>query len=403
VTQARDNDTPVDHGHDVVDVHGHAAAPRRFSHVPALDGMRGVAIALVMLYHFNLFHEARFFGEGPWIALADFGWAGVDVFFVLSGFLITSILLDAKDDHEGAPKKYFLGFWMRRVLRIFPLYYLFLFVSFVVFPASADHLPDPELWRSVPSSSWWFWAYVPNFLYAKDGAFFGAIHLQATWSLGVEEQFYLLWPLVVWLVPTRHIGKVAASGVALALVLRVGLAQQGTPWVSLFVWPFTRMDTLFVGIWLAQRYRRRGEHTVPAFVALGLGVFLWFIYSVVRGAVVQFDPAIYTFGYTAIAVTAGALLWLSLHDERVARVLRFKPLRVLGKYAYGLYLVHVPVKHLVLRHLLTWDAFKSALPGRLAQELVFELCGFVVSLACAWLLFHLFEQRFLALKRFFPR
>jgi len=376
---------------------------RGLAHVPALDGVRGVAIGLVMAYHFNLLHEARFAGERAWIAFADFGWAGVDVFFVLSGFLITSILLDAKAKHAGDPKAYFVGFLMRRVLRIFPLYYLFLFVTFVVMPAIADTLPDPEVWRDLPDQSFWFWTYLPNFLYAKQGAFTGALHLQATWSLGVEEQFYLLWPLLIWFIPERNLHKVAAFGIIVALVARVVLAKQGAPWVSLFVLPFTRMDTLFVGIFLATRARAGATETRRAWGLLAAFAIAWGGYSWREGFVAQFHEPVITVGLTGIAFAAGALLWLALHDRRAARVLSVAPLRVLGKYAYGLYLVHVPVKLLVLRYLLTWSAFKRALPSRLLQEIVFEACGFAVSLALAWLLFHLYERRFLALKRFFPR
>ena len=377
--------------------------PRGLLHVPALDGVRGVAIGLVMLYHFNLFHEARFAGERAWIAFADFGWAGVDVFFVLSGFLITSILLDAKAKHANDPKAYFRGFLMRRVLRIFPLYYLFLFFSLVVMPAIAASTPDPAIWRDVPDQGFWFWTYLPNFLYAKEGAFFGAIHLQATWSLGVEEQFYLLWPLAIWFLPERQLHKVAAFGILFALIARVVLAKQGAPWVSLFVWPFTRMDTLFVGIFLAARARAGATETRRAWGVLAALALAWGGYSWREGVVAQFHEPVFTVGLTAIAFAAGALLWLALHDRRAARVLSWAPLRTLGKYAYGLYLVHVPVKHLVLRHLITSETFQRALPSRLLQELVLQACGFAVSLALAWLLFHAYERRFLALKRFFPR
>jgi peptidoglycan/LPS O-acetylase OafA/YrhL len=371
--------------------------------IPALDGVRGVAISLVMLYHFNLIHKPAFAGEAAWIALADVGWAGVDVFFVLSGFLITSILIAAKSDRPDQPKAYFKNFWMRRVLRIFPLYYAFLGLSFGLLPLVADHLPDPSQWNQVPDAQAWFWLYGPNFYYGLKG-FSGVLHLQATWSLGVEEQFYFVWPVVVWLVPARHLGKVAIGGVLAALGFRLLFWQLGTPWVAIFVWPHTRMDALLVGVFLAtlaqggtDRFRR------PAAVVLAAVLVSIVGYSVAFDYVAQFHAPIYTVGYTALAVGAGALLWLCLQPGRTQRLMSLRPLRTLGLYAYGLYLLHVPVQHLCLRFLLTTKAWKTLFPTRLLQMVVYEAIGFALTLAIAALVYHLFEKRFLALKRFFPR
>jgi peptidoglycan/LPS O-acetylase OafA/YrhL len=167
------------------------SVPAMTNHIPALDGLRGIAILSVMLLHFTN-AIAALPGSPTSAARSVFGWGwtGVDLFFVLSGFLITGILLDSK----GHPL-YFRSFYARRALRIFPLYYAALFLFFVV----------PRAIPSVPATysfAWhdqrWFWFYLGNFhpLGPDAKQFIGQF-----WSLAIEEQFYLVWPLLIWLTP----------------------------------------------------------------------------------------------------------------------------------------------------------------------------------------------------------
>jgi peptidoglycan/LPS O-acetylase OafA/YrhL len=153
-------------------------------HSPALDGVRGIAILLVLFHHFTLFDPVTTIGA--WLGfVALLGWSGVDVFFVLSGFLITGILIDARGSN-----RYFASFYMRRVLRIFPLYYLIVFLSFVVLARSTywhDLLVGPGR-----VAQWPYWTYLVNFAIAERGDFQHGV-LDVAWSLAIEEQFYLRW------------------------------------------------------------------------------------------------------------------------------------------------------------------------------------------------------------------
>jgi peptidoglycan/LPS O-acetylase OafA/YrhL len=158
-------------------------------HSPTLDGVRGLAILLVLLFH-GAYPYHLIAPDHPF-ALFDFGWMGVDVFFVLSGFLITGILLEAK-----RRPRYFVHFYGRRTLRIFPLYYLVLGVVFIVMPllVSDLELGAPE------SNQVYLWTYTSNLYTAYMGQWMfhsGTVDLNHTWSLAIEEQFYLLWPLLV--------------------------------------------------------------------------------------------------------------------------------------------------------------------------------------------------------------
>jgi peptidoglycan/LPS O-acetylase OafA/YrhL len=162
--------------------------------IPALDGLRGIAIILVMLHHFTYYRPET--GIDAVIAgVPLFGWVGVDLFFVLSGFLITGILLDSRGS-----TRYFTNFYARRTLRIFPLYYLVLFLALVALPqfpsvhtVLAGDIEMPPRWP--------YWAYLTNFSVAERGFVHGWVDV--AWSLAIEEQFYLVWPLVIWLCPQR--------------------------------------------------------------------------------------------------------------------------------------------------------------------------------------------------------
>jgi hypothetical protein len=167
------------------------------THQPALDGVRGIAILLVLFHHFTVFDPIT--GVGAWLGFAALlGWCGVDLFFVLSGFLITGILIDARGS-----SRYFSSFYMRRSLRIFPLYFLVVFLSFVVlprFPALHDVLAGPT-----DVVQWPYWTYLVNFAIADRAQFLHGI-LDISWSLAIEEQFYIVWAVVVWALPVRWLG-----------------------------------------------------------------------------------------------------------------------------------------------------------------------------------------------------
>src|ERR1043165_9488354 len=158
------------------------AAPSRHIY-PALDGLRGVAVLVVMLHNLTILEQRDSLPARLWVFATDSCWIGVQLFFVLSGFLITGILLDER----GAPR-FFRDFYLRRQLLIFPLYYLVLIVRFAIVPR---FVPDTSVPLDVALG---FWLYLSNWtdLYTHGVNGFGHF-----WSLAVEEQFYLAWPLAV--------------------------------------------------------------------------------------------------------------------------------------------------------------------------------------------------------------
>ncbi|HZJ61945.1 MAG TPA: acyltransferase [Kofleriaceae bacterium] len=161
--------------------------------VPALDGVRGLAILLVLAHNLSPFESTRRLIDLSAGLTFDFGWVGVQLFFVLSGYLISGILLDTR----GAPG-YYRAFFGRRVLRIFPLYYGVLFLCLVLLPV-LGLAPDALL--ADRRHSVWLWTYLINWAEPLGAAIAVFPHF---WSLAVEEQFYLVWPFVVSRTPPRR-------------------------------------------------------------------------------------------------------------------------------------------------------------------------------------------------------
>jgi hypothetical protein len=148
-----------------------------------------LAILLVLAFHCRVAFSGTQEIPLPILRVLDLGWSGVDLFFVLSGFLITGILLDSRESHG-----YFRTFYARRVLRIFPLFFAYLFLVLVVFRYAWIWYSGRDLWSA--TNPWWYFSYLLNW---KPDHGYNDLYLGHLWSLAIEEQFYLVWPLVVWL------------------------------------------------------------------------------------------------------------------------------------------------------------------------------------------------------------
>ncbi len=233
----------------VLDAPMRAPSPLR-AHLPALDGVRGVAILLVLYAHFTATEPAgaalNVF-ERIYFRSAQLGWWGVDLFFVLSGFLITGILYDAKGKEH-----YFRNFYMRRVLRIFPLYYGVLLLVFVVIPlARTPHSLDDQ---TAVHSSLWLWCYAANIGMCVHDAVMNYSHtleFNHFWSLAVEEHFYFVWPLLVHAFGRQSLVRICGAIIVGALGLRWMMLELDIHWMKRFFLTPCRMDALAMGALLA--------------------------------------------------------------------------------------------------------------------------------------------------------
>ncbi|HEU4643633.1 MAG TPA: acyltransferase [Gemmatimonadaceae bacterium] len=377
----------------------HALHPAR-EHVPALDGIRGLAILVVMGFHFGLQMPEHTPLEHVVGRVLGAGWYGVDLFFVLSGLLITSLLLDAK----GGPG-YYRAFYGRRALRIFPLYYGFLAAYLFLVVRHGASGDDHYLWQK----QWWWWSYLDNWWIALVRRTEPPNYLWVGpfWSLAVEEQFYLLWPTLVLLLSRRKLALLCAAIIVGAPLFRFWLRAHHAADVTAYALTPARLDALAVGSLLAVVLRDPGLARWGRRIALTTGVAAA---AVVVGTFVR-HGGLWTYGgweegigYTVIALAWGGLVTVGASaapETPAGRALGAGWLRSLGKYSYAMYVFHVPIWSHV-RPLLFHGGdppvlWGSHVPATLALAL---LCGGITYL-CALASWHLYEKHFLRLKRYF--
>jgi peptidoglycan/LPS O-acetylase OafA/YrhL len=386
--------------------------PDLAAHLPALDGIRGLAILAVMLYHMTVLTSRTPF-DRAYLALLEWGGYGVDLFFVLSGFLITGILHDSKPlpsstlhppSSPPRPSRYFLNFYARRTLRIFPLYYAVVFFSLVLLP----HIPNPKAARfgSIAGDELWYWTYLSNYLIAIRQAWRHGI-LDVSWSLAIEEQFYLLWPAVVYLCSRRTLTRVCVALIFTALATRTAMVLLHAHPIATIVLTPSKFDALAAGALIAITVRHTGvlpwlpaaRRTLP----LGAAAFL-LLYSLGGW---RWDSApMLTLGYTALATTFGSLLLLSLPTSPLphfpASLLSHPLLRMFGRYSYALYLFHLPLRALVRDTLYGPSQFPTLWGSQLPGQLLFYPLAISLTLVAALTSWYLLEKPFLSLKRYFP-
>lgn len=313
-----------------------ASSAQSKGRIAELDGLRALAVLAVISFHYTL-------GTVWKNAITGLGWAGVDLFFVLSGFLITSILLASRERPH-----YFSTFYARRTLRIFPIYYCLL----LVYLLAAVAWGGPQ--------SWTYWAMQAFYLSSVVAYFHGWLFqapvfvyagLAVLWSLSIEELFYLLWaPVVRWVRPAR-LWPLLAAVILTAPVLRFALHTRAFPEYEFLP---ARFDSLAWGAALALLLRRQPQdrQALPQRLR-GLG---WcaggaFVLLAVATGGSRSNLWMATFGYSLLAIAFAALIgWTVLRAGSatpLCRFLRWRPARRLGTVSYTTYLVHYPVLALV--------------------------------------------------------
>ena len=340
-------------------------------HVPTLDGLRGLAILLVMGSHF-------FFNVGVF----RLGWIGVDLFFVLSGYLITSMFI------RHAFSRRLVGiFYRNRVLRILPLY-----LAFILFFLIASYLlPASKTELLLASSTKYFW--LKHFLFVQNWIYvFGASEallytpLAHLWSIAIEEQFYIFFPLIIYIInKIRYKFIFIAAGILLVILFRslefyqhgMQVTQQHYQYNT-----FYRLDTFLAGVLLAYLLRdiRDSKYLNKIFRLLLAASFSMYIFMVVYyNSMLSDNPSIITIGYTVIAIMFMSLIYFTVQQKTklLEKIFTNRFLVFSGKISYGLYIFHVPfyfidytLLHNYFGFLLTWGnekivsvIFSSALIG----------------------------------------
>ncbi len=364
--------------------------------VPELDGIRGIAILLVILWHYAgsiIAPQTSWLGDLV-IAVTATAWSGVDLFFVLSGFLIGGILLD----NSRAPN-YFKAFYARRVSRIFPLYFLWLalFVSFTWgLPQLAWTPPLAALFGN-PMPLWTYLTFTQNFAMASNLTT-GPHWLGITWSLAIEEQFYATLPLAIRFISFARLPLFLIFFILMAPVFRLlFLALTVDIYSSSLLLP-SRADSLMLGVLCAYAMRQERwvsfiqKHTrllYGAFIMLMAGVAFLTILAPSTTA-----PHMAVWGYSVLALFYACFLLLAVTkpDGIVASITRNRFLRRMGILAYGLYIFHQAVLWLVNALIL-----HQAPRIQTVADVLVMLIAFATVLLIASASWSLFERKFIAL------
>jgi len=314
-------------------------AARLPKHIPELDGVRGIAILLVMVYHFGTSTKpGGVLGE-----VLGLGWIGVDLFFVLSGFLITGILLDSKGSSH-----YFSYFYIRRVLRIFPLYYLTVLLFFnLILPVA--HRFNQLAYISA-SQQIWYLLYLVNWY---GGLGHSIVPFGHFWSLCIEEQFYLVWPVLIAVSSRRIFLWICVTLVVLSPVLRFTLSHNPpSPLFLYFVTPF-RMEPIALGALIAILWR---QDRMSPFAGITM-TWVWIPAAAILVSLCLYSQTtvpvgtyMVRFGYTCIDLAFASLVFFVVQAARSGNpvaLLRNPLLMNFGKYSYAMYVFHAPISQYI--------------------------------------------------------
>jgi peptidoglycan/LPS O-acetylase OafA/YrhL len=343
--------------------------------VGILDGFRGLAILLVIAYHYTGFFS--------------FGWIGVDLFFVLSGFLITGKLLES-----AGRKDYFSSFYLKRILRIVPLYFLVLLFFFVLIPAFFHSVVTPS-YAALLKQQGYYWTFTLNFYEAIHG-WPDNITLVPLWSLACEMQFYLTWPFIIFFIyrqKKEYLLAILFAFILFAVLFRLNGHYFGyTSDEYRYILLPSRIDAFTCGALLCVCIKKDWFRQI-----LQKGWVLSLVSLVAAVIIMICQHHLWHFGATLISgfgYTLNALFWSGIFASvwfagtTVVRLFSFKGLTIAGKYSYAIYIFHVPVKVVLIK------LFKDTwLPGY-----VIILLAVIVTLGCSVISYHLIEKRFLYLK-----
>lgn len=365
------------------------ARPDWSRRIPALDGVRGIAILLVLLRHSIFAMQSAIGGPPPTGALSWFlasgqlTWSGVDLFFVLSGFLIGGILLDARNS-----RRYFQTFYFRRFYRILPLY--FVVVAMFLF----QHLPwfaliaKPGRFQPLEIPWWSYATFTQNFWMAYLGTF-GLNSAGITWSLAIEEQFYLTIPWIIRKIRLRFLGAVLLTVVLGAPLVRLALRSilAGHGGIACYVLTPARADGLSLGVLCALLVRRQRVWdwlvTRKNLLWLGFGLLFCGIVFMTYEQYDAFSKVMTSWGYSWLALFYGVFLLLAVVDTGgwLERLLRNSALTKLGTLAYCLYLIHISVMQSIRHPLNSWFPASPHLAWILGGILGAAVCVGLASLS----------------------
>jgi peptidoglycan/LPS O-acetylase OafA/YrhL len=346
-----------------------------------LDGVRGLAVISVLIFHLLFMVIPENFFNPFFLNAGRFLMHGVTLFFVLSGFLIGSILINNKQS-----KSYFKTFYLRRIGRILPIYYallaIFYFLKYVYNPGFEISFLHSE----IPDWTYPFFAqsiYIP-----KHGL--GPSMLSVCWSLCVEEQFYLIAPMLIYFLTKEKLFTISITLILISLLSRSLLPGiDGLGELALIT---SRIDALLIGLIMAIIYN--SKEMLEKVVQAKTELYILLCILLAGLLLLFFNFSLGVFRLTWIALFFGVFIMIPLADETslLSRIFQNKLLVIFGKYSYGIYLIHMPVNYLC-HFILSRQGYKIQ---SVQEHLVFNSVSILVIFFVAYLSYEYFEKRFIA-------
>lgn len=390
--------------------------PKPAYHLPGFDGLRAIAILLVILWHVTLQSGFPEQALGIWRPLAMTGWAGVDLFFALSGFLITHLICREEAAHAAVTDKQTFsirGFYIRRALRILPVFYAVFVINTLVLAQAPAVFPSVRARAVLDSNSamglWPYATFWGNYLigYWQDFSIKtthpGNAYL-VYWSLCVEEHFYLLWPILLWVIKPRRM-RISLALAACVLLCGMRAVARAEDWMgpnAIHCLSHYRVDAILWGAigaliwdqpWLTPRRRR-------VVMGICLPALLWLVLTKQTSVIPPPSALGISLGFTLLSIVSTlVLIELATHqNSTITTVLEMRPIRWLGRLSYILYLIHFQVIDIGRRAFFTVQR-----EGFIDELFLFFMFCVILALPVALALHFAIERPFLRLKQRFGK
>jgi peptidoglycan/LPS O-acetylase OafA/YrhL len=370
-------------------------------HIPILDGIRAYAILMVCLVHFFQVDETGLYSSHKYLGvflykLSQLGLKGVELFFMLSGFLITGILVDSKKSN-----KYFRSFYARRFIRIFPLYYFVLAISFLVFP----HLIDiDDAGKHVINNQFWLWTYTSNISHflGFSGGWDASLNFPSfghLWSLCVEEHFYIFWPFIIYFVKEKNLKT--------TMWFIVGFSSLAVIWTYVYpdCWTILKWTTiqcagiLSLGGLLALEYKNKKKWDQISMLAKKI-VLPFVLLFVLSHFIPRRYDILHVVTYFTSIIAFLLVLIVALNNNKITdKCFNRKWLYFIGKISYGIYVYHGMLRPYFKSYL--YDNFIAKIDNGIIATILYTILATGISILIAWGSWELIEKPILRLKKYF--
>jgi peptidoglycan/LPS O-acetylase OafA/YrhL len=364
---------------------------------PALDGFRFIAFLLIFLHHASMYLPGSISGNIFWTFFNNNGWIGVDGFFILTGFLITYLLLY---ERQSSGSYSIRSFWWRRAIRIWPLYYLALVMGYIGTPYLFEHILHIHYLTAaysvqIKTNLPWYMAFLGNWNIVRFG--WGDLRsISELWAISLDQQFYIVWPIILLFINNfRTVLRVSIGIIAGSILTRIYLTATGTVHPGIYVNSFARLDPFMFGVIIAGIVffkpdllgNKKRLFTVPLQLSMSIALILFLYFTgsanrlAIRNGIWEYLPIDGAITYFVVSCISGS--------SGLIKLLQIRSLRYLGRISYGLYVWHILALELA-----------AYFTERIRAASLLPVAGFGLAVLLAYLSYRFIETPFMRLKKF---